>query len=1526
MPSVQLRSFGGLNTDSHIQDIRNGDYPDAKNIDHVSVSDGQSLAVTPRLGNEYAFDLGEVLPQNKVYVITFPTTLSGTRILQFYDSSGTAPLLDGSPNGVIVNGPSSVVAQIQNAFQANTNPPLSVIVEPASLLYPSITNPNSFAIYADPNSQYLQYYDFILRNIGTDPIEVVTMAEAISPSRAGELEVIGSYDLLGDLFVISSPKREKPIEVNVVSAFTYLSGVAFNIGNVQGASISVYQEVFVTGVEGAPWANGIFLISSVFVDPATGIAIIEVINPIAPPSVGSSILNTGTMTINPFGLGEVGVATKDQSKNEWTYTRLLRSKELGSTVYEQCDVQGDISSGGKSIYFVDGKTPRFFTYKQKAPYVIDGAVRVLNPEFGTYSYGNIDEQTRQIQGRPSFDINFIEQPQSGGNLYAGNHRYFARGVLADGAKTDWSLPSNEVPVFASDTTQAAVKIKGDIEGTQTGKVNVISISNINPDLYQYIEVACINYLSIGIDTTTYGIFAKILTQSGVTSIQVTHTGREVGQDLIADELSVETIIYTAAKNNEIVDNRYLLSNLSTPPQEDIEKLLSQAKYSIKKKEISRAGQYPEFTFGSYQDPANVFYNKGYMINETYRISARVKLINGFTSDIYKLFDITINTDGPSATHPGRIAGLDSYDLSTLDQNPSLLVPYIEISGIDVQNTLILGVPASTVVDRIEFFRAEVDVKTILGWALCVPQVQAPFLPLGGFIPPSWSTGSQGIVFTNELQQAQLPFPDSSNVYGSLGPGLPEVGFRALSYDFPFISGVEQSPSFITGRIPENLKYYDVRFTMFTPEMNNGPQGYKWNDLFLGVYPMDDVITNINTEIKPQDLIINFGQQDFQTDQIDNTVTAKNRYRPYVFASTLEPEEISITASKFINVRETVLFEGLYVTKSYGIIGVQESSSLANRPGYVVKTNQSLGGVTGNEDYGMRMCQIKRPSSFQYSSDGEDRYIYLGAFQNKDTGPVVPLFGGDAFTSEVRYRHLIRTKANVSGEITGGLQQGVSFVTQTRVNPYMVYKQEDVPLWPSDFESQGQTNLLDDWFKNLELDQYFYNNGYSPTLLAGYRIGAGSEEAPTSFETRIIYSDLKIQGSRVNNYRRFGLLSYTDLDPSFGAIIDMKNVNGELFTLQPNKYQRQFFNTRGTLQLSDASQIVLGDASVLSRPGITITSFGCSDKWSVKKGRSQGGDDVLYWYDKLRKKFIRFGSDGAVPLSDRAQIRTLASNGFKWLLNNNTPALDYGIHGIWNQLLSEVTWTCRAYKKPDLAWSLGADIQQGELVYLKDEINFVNFEQTTVLYVALQTHVATNETKPGQGIDWQLYFSRPSVDDQEYYSIRTISFSELKNRFIARDEEPHPRIYLQWQDTYLSPRPVGSLSKVYEHNSGSYLKWYELNGDSQTGEGYIDVVFNIDPNTVKRFISVICNSEIQPTRLELFTKSQQTVITPAEFEEQLEQFVAPIPNKLLSGQTTLDNDFMYGQWVKIRFFYSPEQFQRLTNIVLKFNPMARLWNS
>jgi hypothetical protein len=583
------------------------------------------------------------------------------------------------------------------------------------------------------------------------------------------------------------------------------------------------------------------------------------------------------------------------------------------------------------------------------------------------------------------------------------------------------------------------------------------------------------------------------------------------------------------------------------------------------------------------------------------------------------------------------------------------------------------------------------------------------------------------------------------------------------------------------------------------------------------------------------------------------------------------------------------------------------------------------------DKGIRIVQIKRPlspGSFQYSPEGLDSYVYTGAFQESGQSLSVDLFGGDTYTAQVYYRTFIN-KVSLPDPLTGESAQAINFTGQTKSNSYLIYRNEDDAshkVYPSSYATGTNEAGFNDWLSKQTLDTFFYNSGYDlRNLFYGFRTGP-SIEPLSKLPTRIIYSDLKPQNARSDFYRRFGILSYNDLDASFGEIIDMKNINGELFTLQPNKYQRQFFNTRGTLQLSDTSQIVLGDASVLSRPGVTITSYGCSNKWSVFLGRSQGGDDVIYWYDRTRKKFMRFGADGAVPISDRAFVRTAALNDTKWVLDYDTPALNYGMHGVWNQRLGEAIWTIRAYRKPDFAWEEGLVLSVGDIVYLEDESNFLNFEQTIVLYVVTAAHTSTSQTKPGVSQGWEDYFFRPSIDDKEYYNINTISYSEFKNRFSQFQETYHPRIYMQWNDTFLSPRPIDPKSYVYEHNEGEILRWYAYNGDVQEEEGYVEVVFNIDPNTTKRYVALICNSEFTPYRLELETRNQTTFINGPEFEEQLEQFFAPIPNVAVNGQTDLDKDFMYGQWVKIRFYYEPGVFQRFTNIVLKFNPMVRLWNT
>jgi hypothetical protein len=1701
MPSVQLRSFGGLNTDSHVQDIRNGDYTDAKNIEHVSAEKGESLAITPRTGNEFAFDLGSVTAQGKRYLFKFSLeSPDGIFYIRIKNSNGVTDFIPTLVGLVYIpsrNDFESAIVSAWNGFRV-----IDATSDP--IIAPSIdsTKELAYIVEPDPNSPVQANYEltvvenyFIVNEIielegggisGSIDIECIT--ECIPLSREGQLEVIGSKDILGDLFIISSNKREDPVEVNLFFTVVDIiaNGVAVNITFNSEYQQYLYpgQEIYISGVEGLTSLNGLYTISSL-VNPLT----VQILNFIEVQNIDNGnpsqpyVQGTGKATLNPFGIGEIGVATKNESRNEWTYTRLLRSRELNFWIKHQFDMEGEVSFNRKSLYFTDDfNPPKLFYYRNSAPYVQDGAIKGIYPDYGIFNYDSISDQTNHILGQPSIDIDLVEQQQGGGGLYVGNHRYFVRGVLGDGSYTDWSLPSGAVPVYFERFNGDPRKIIGNISGTATYKQNVLRISNLNSSLYKFIEVACILYIDLAVDTTTYGVFNRFAVSEDVDFLIITHTGREEGVDLIPEELSIQTEVVSKAKNNAIVDNRYILSNL-TIPNDDFSDILNAFTYSIKKKDISRVNTYPNFSVGGHQDPMNVFYYTGYMLNETYRIGCRFKYKSGYASPVYKIFDVTIDTEQTSSDNK-RTAGLDNYDLvslSTTSQGRQNYVPYIEISSPDLSSFLIDGIQASQVIDRIEYFRAEVKNPTIVGYGFAVNHVKA--MTLGSKWPPLFISSTYNQVRSTGwyITSAQPTSAQDSSSPISNGP--------MVTYEFPFIVYSQASPGSGTATggfpggvsseylLPSSVQYYDPNYTMNSGPLSGKEGGYIWKDDIVSIYLIDSIITEGKIDVIPNDIIINIGQAD---GNIRYTSYLNPPYSYYIelfnqYNST-QKQEVPIENSVYINSNEISSFEGSWVAKYAGVdqntngqraiyfipnieaaidyssldtfdltqnniriefavynqsdnvqlliaswentanldtlewITAFNNSASSNGTGIIAQGTGTSGQVNilapVNDPYwlspatntqlraygvpsgaalfeqfadfqgasvqttttnifnssyvakletplspflstaldkGFRIIQVKRllsPGTFQYSPEGLDSYVYTGSFQKPGQSVVIDIFGGDTYTSQVYYRTFVNVKS-LPNPLTGESAQAINFTGQTKSNSYLIYKDTDNPdhkVYPFSYTDGTNESGFNDWLSKQTLDTFFYNSGYDlRNLFYGFRAGPPIDTLE-KLPTRIIYSDLKPQNARSDFYRRFGILSYTDLDASFGEIIDMKNINGELFTLQPNKYQRQFFNTRGTLQLSDTSQIVLGDASVLSRPGVTITSYGCSNKWSVFLGRSQGGDDVVYWYDRIRKKFMRFGADGAVPISDRAFVRTAALNDTKWVLDFDSPALNYGMHGVWNQRLGEAIWTIRAHRKPDLAWvGVERELQPeagenpiiykvNEIVYLEDETNFLNFEQTIVLYVVIQEHSSELNIKPGVTQGWEEYFFRPSIDDKDYYNINTISYSEFKNRFSQFQETYHPRIYLQWNDTFLSPRPKDPESNVYEHNSGDIMRWYAHNGEVQEEEGYIEVVFNIDPNITKRYVALICNSEFTPYRLELETRTQTTFINGPDFEQQLEQFFAPIPNVAVNGQTDLDKDFMYGQWVKIRFYYEPGEFQRFTNIVLKFNPMVRLWNT
>jgi hypothetical protein len=460
MPSVQLRSFGGLNTDSHVQDIRNGDYTDAKNIEHVSAEKGESMAITPRTGNKFAFDLGSVDAQSKRYLFKFPLNVSdGIYYIRVKNSNGVTDLVPGALGVIEIQSRNTFASDVESVFFGCNI--INALDDP--IIAPSIDAQNEIAYILEllppgtsNNADFLRFENFFIVNeiqelpsgslSGSIQIECIT--ECIPPSREGQLEVIGSKDILGDLFIISSTKREDPIEINLsnITVTIQANGVSvfFTFPQEYYSLLSAGTEIYVSGVQGLTTLNGLYTIVTVLNQSTVLLTNwIEYNNQLNGNPSNPYVQGTGKVSFNPFGLGEIGVATKDESKNEWTYTRLLRSRELNFWVKYQFDMEGEVSFDRKSLYFTDNfNTPKLFYYRNSAPYIQDGAIKGIYPNYGIFNYDSISDQTNHILGQPSIDIDLVEQQQGGGSLFVGNHRYFVRGVLGDGSYTDWSLPSN----------------------------------------------------------------------------------------------------------------------------------------------------------------------------------------------------------------------------------------------------------------------------------------------------------------------------------------------------------------------------------------------------------------------------------------------------------------------------------------------------------------------------------------------------------------------------------------------------------------------------------------------------------------------------------------------------------------------------------------------------------------------------------------------------------------------------------------------------------------------------------------------------------------------------------------------------------------------------------------------------------------------------------------------------------------------------------------------------------------------------
>lgn len=1394
---------------------------------------------------------------------------------------------------------------------------------------------------------------------------VTLIQEPLSIADSGSLKVIGSSCINDKLFILSTPNErliEKGPRLTVLIYSVGPYGLTLFLD--KGSSLSSYGYLYLSNSSGSTVFSGTHVFSIDFVsDPSYDIVTLNGYLPSISPA--NDIAVSGVV----IGPGSIGVAIKNEEEKTWSYTRLLSSNEFNFSTQKQADVISEQNNRGYSLYFTDNNSSiRSFYYYGKIE--LDGALSYINSENG-YDLGKVGPKLSLQKSYAGSEIKYAGQGI--GRLKCGNYRYAIRFITREGVATNWSLQSNPFSVYG--TQQDPYRISGGGPDEETGKSNIIDVSWSSIDSYDFIEFAYTRVLpgalsATGLVTNETKKSGRTKISSGQQSVRYEHTGYEIDEaDYSSEELQKIPFIIKRAKNIRAIDNRLVVSNVVSGSNEDfLVDVFSGITYEIDKHPIPITGSHqPEINVlerdgpaasstntytqkplvvGEYTDPENVFKYVGYMQDETYRFYAVAEYYSGELSDAYYLFDVKFDTNQTSSDlkRAGSFTDYklnDGYSGACLIDGANVYVPYIKV--IIPQNLpYINGVSAKDVIRRIHIFRADVLNKTILANGLGV-------LAVGG------DGGKYGY-------NAFVAPPASTDLwaYGA--------NFKYY-YSFPFIADVNNTTANEIQFVLNNAGYYGVN-VLSSPY--NGP-GVIRRDI-VEFYSQDHLLSTERINYTSGDRVINYGHYDnyYQSYVDDSSYLNHHQFGSFYFnvpsgqaSGGTDTETIILNANAFTgpvswldaggSVRFGAAGNEIFVKSTVAAwTSPSVTDKMVQNSSYVLfldsnVTNFGINPAKNEVDFGCHMISYSRnlTPDQQYGQLSIGSAIPTGAFYDLQTNTTqlgqpttlnqVKVFGGDTFTckSLLKYRYTDPSDSPDGGRFCVGIE----FYSQSRVNPQLRYNEfgED-PLktnfvWPIDFNKASEPAEFQKWFNNssgtfvANFDEKIsYNESYSDknriNVKAVYDPGIYYE---TKLPATIFYSDPKLQESVSDSYAYIDPTNRKDLDITLGPINHHEIFNGELVTFQDRAVVRQFFNT--TAMFADASsQIILGDGgSVLSRKGATLSTYGAINKWGIVKGRSQGGNDVLYWFDAINRKVFRLGADGVVPISTRGNIDSHFANKANLVQLYDIPAHGLGLHGIWNESANEAVFTFRVRRKV-ANWVNGNRYSQGDVVFYNGSPEFYEWHQTGEIYVS---NINSNIFVPSESLGAWTHVPHSDIN---YYNEFTIVYSEDKNGFTTF-ESPMPKIYLPYKDRYLSPRPIEPQSLLYEHGFGPPCVWYALDSSNPVSDptalrenAYIEGVVNYNPEIVKTAEALSIDCEIVPLRVEVKSKNHSTFMGASDFVLAETMYRSPVKNDASGGESPDgDTSRVYGRWLSVKFIMEYGIRQRMRSFVAKVRERNRMYN-
>jgi len=1469
--SVNRSPTGKLNTDFEIVELRGGDYTDRENVEFNA--DGETFSDTPTLGNDMKTSLGFQMLQNQRVRIFLDKLFSSVTVYLFNKNRQILGYGIGYDTVLTSNSLAGNKAGIQAVFNS--------FAVPATFY-----NTQSDIPYIDIELAF-EYSDFSLSLVDQDGqnVRYTILTEACSQTGVGSFQESSSHEFPAATFIWSTTQKEEyrrdKILYNLYSVGASIYAVIINHGYLPNQSIVISNATGLGTVANGEWvvtvidANTVKLNMSI-AGPLPNIAP-------APQTYG------GEVWINPYGVGAIGVQVFRPQTDSYQYIKLISSKKFNFVLSKQIGADGQANFDGYLLKYTDDyNVPRTFSYN--GPFVENGALSVYN-ENGVYTYETLADEIRNIINYSSAEVRFVSQEQTGGNTPAGMIWYGVRFLTGTLASTEISFLSNPIPTYPPAYNPLSNdRVYGAAPGvTSTPKINRVEVTGFAPGVFDYVQLVA--YVYTGGESNTPSVTAYNIRRESLapeqTSIILEHNGNEpdITYADASDSFLVRPDILRVGYN-KFLDNRLVYGKITTSKSIDIREWVKTFKYAIK-----RWGLYSaygtETKFGFY-DPESTVYRVGYQRWEWYRIYCNAELFSGKYVDTAFSFDVRFVTQAdydpdefPDNGGPRRDLANDDFVDYGYGQGQELFQLYLEISGVD-WDFRIDGVPARDLFRRVKICRAERVKEVIASGAISMPRGDCTVIeymdgsPLAQDISTAPADSVMPMLSLNRNSPNVVVDYQLGGALWSYAPGQVPFGVTV---------GVTMGPV-----SNSNAKRKSCSF--FAPDIIFGHEEY--------IHQAGDQLLNFGSRTPNQTLIF-YGNSD-PDDKFNNL----NVWRIWNFENGVtSPQIVGIKEGVTLGLGENGAVNGLPYLKNF--TGVSNSYGLTNARMYgspVLGLDDFIVNQGGNTDAGLYDGIIFRRKFNKYGDPNNigNTVIYTGStINNGETGTIV--FGGDVFTQQLQFRVAIPSQSGKLGFGFNLISQNIINVELRAYDPNNTTNVLAFPLSTEDYTIWLSSTLIDNYEKNI---------GYSIfNTVQNFPVFNPFLKDKGLAYSRKTWSQVTPNNSQTDRSREFMPFDFQDNPASYGDITGLESISGELFTYQQRGFTREFFNSVGRLRTVEDGNVNIGDGSVLSRPGLLLASRGTQHFWSMKKGFSEAGKDIVYWVDADYAAIMRFGADGQVNLSESHNITAFLRENLRFVIGKNSPAHDQGLHATWDDIGRNYILTCRAWKDllkwlPETAYSVGDEIISGEKWGVP------------VIYKCIEDNTGVLPTSEGA----EQYWLRIGFKNNEYYSLWTLVFNEKKNGFTHRHTF-FPRIYHTQNKRYFAPSPLeGSESDIYRFRD---KKARILNFFGEDHIGYTEYVINYMKNITKKFVALGSNSLLIPPRYEVDTQfisrngidNRTTFMTRADDVEMRENVAfTTIKNNLDSqGRNDQDTAPMRGLWVKIRTFFNPGEAQKINDTVV-----------